>query len=203
MGNFRRNLLACVLLLALATTGPDLSVDARVVAKLKIFNNEDVDRPMNLSGNSVGQHFEMPVDNKSAKENEDGWDAKISYPPGFELVNALETEVDVQCVNVINPNTPIVVNQSVPKQSRTTWSLDQIDPNNQHVLYECTFTTPFYDTGARVKRVVWADDTYRTDLPFYCVDCIFKALEDGLYLFNLDFQVFVRVNDWCILPCAK
>ncbi|CAM6114793.1 unnamed protein product [Calypogeia fissa] len=202
MENLRGILLAFALLLAFATTGPDLSVHARVPAgDWSIpYNSNHVDRPMNLSGNSVGEYFDTPVPNyKSAAENEEGeegLDGKtLEYLPGFDTVNGMGVDVLVECYSQ-NLQQPLLVHELIAPGERQTWPVSVIDPRGPHVTYVCVWSTRVNYLYREVSRVVWADTDHQNLMPFYCVDCIWKVNLDGLYLWNLNFKFFVRIMGW-------
>ncbi|CAM6090683.1 unnamed protein product [Calypogeia fissa] len=143
METIGRVLVACVLLFALVIAGPDSSAEARIMAEWNIPCGQDVDRPMNLSGNSVGSYFEVPVENKSAKEN-------ISFPPGFDTVNNMQDSIRVQCEHSYpSLAPPILVDELVLPGMRSAWPLYLIDPGNPHVTYQCTWQIPFTDQYMR------------------------------------------------------
>ncbi|CAM6096764.1 unnamed protein product [Calypogeia fissa] len=202
METIGRVLVACVLLFTLAIAGPDSSADARMMAEWNIPCGQDVDRPMNLSGNSVGSYFEVPVENKSAKENEEGWDVNISFPPGFDTVNNMLDSIRVQCENSYPSLAPIIlVDELVLPGMRCAWPLYLIDPGSLHVTYQCTWQIPF--TDQYIRRTAWADANHQSEMPISCAHCIWAVQDDGLYIFNYFLASYQKVMPWCTpaSPC--
>lgn len=234
MENTRGLLLACVLLLALAITGPGLSVDARMAAEWNIPTENDADRPMNLSGNSVGRRFDVSTwnvpdekvvdqpmnlsgnadrpmnlsgnsvwprlevqgDGKSAKENEEGSGVNISLLPGFDTLVSMNNDVQVRCEHSFpEAEPPLLVDETVHPGEQVSSLLYIIDPENAHVRYECIWAPMFSDQY--IRRTVWADNNHQGDMPVYCVHCVWKVADDGIYLFNGNDQTFVFVSKWC------
>ncbi|CAM6114791.1 unnamed protein product [Calypogeia fissa] len=159
-------------------------------------NNDAVDRPMNLSGNSVGQYFEVAVDeNKSAATgSEEGWDGKIEYLPGFDTVNGLGVDVLVQCYsqNIANP---MLVNELIAPGERQTWAVSVIDPKGPHEKYVCLWTVPS-NPYMIVSRTVWTNAIHEDEMPYPCVDCIWKVDWNGLYLWSITSKSYVKEADW-------
>jgi hypothetical protein len=224
MENYSGALLASAVLLLLAITGPDLYADARMVADWNLPYHKDAEPPMKVSGNPVWKHSEISLEQGSVlygqdisdtplnltgdsarqnfevqvqeKENEDRWVEDISFPPGFATLNALPNDVQVRCEGSFpEAAPPVLVNAAIHSGDSLSSPLYVIDPGNNHVRYECIWAIPF--TNQYVSRTAWADVNHQGDMPLFCLRCLWKVQNDGLYLLNSNTKAYIKVKDWC------